>query len=664
MNTGRYTLKEFLTDHNLDQIIIPEIQRDYVWQEDNVINLLKSILENSIRQNEISSDFSEEQLNNMPPDFRKIIERELEKKKNYCNVGFIYAYFDIELSGRFMLIDGQQRMTTLFLILLSLSVKENKQDQFKRLYFKDSVLKFDYKVRESAHDFMLNFFEHILSGKDHNTVIDQYWYFSDYGQDITIQSIIKNYKIIDDFVKIKDLSLQYIENYIEFWYFDTKESKQGEELYIYMNSRGESVNSSDNIKAELLKGLSDHDKHDWGLKWEKWQNLFWKYKKENTNADKGFEEFLKLVKIIELTKASSQKSLINQENNIRKIKESPRISVEGLTLQIIENYFDAFTRLINFNIYNKIWLTGNFNAISYLILLPAIMYAEKYQDCRKEIIFKFVRFFNNTSRFESLKKAPYSSTSIAIGLTKQFLDANYSDVADLIEFQEKKSYENILTIEEVSKLSIYKQSDPDLRNKIERAFWAAQDFKFCKGRIEFIWHCINYEPSKQIFNEQKLDEFNFCFSNFKTLFESPNDLVRRALLTKGDYKVHDGWTATFEGNRYSFIYEDVRWEKEFSNKVRFDSYKLLINDFGQIKNQNINMTKDDILNQIIKTFLTKTLEKNWAYYFVKEPKILEYCKQKLVCFKTNDLNNIILLKDRKAASFNWERLNEFVEFEK
>lgn len=47
MNTGRYTLKSFLTDHNLDQIIIPEIQRDYVWQEENVKKLLISIKENS-----------------------------------------------------------------------------------------------------------------------------------------------------------------------------------------------------------------------------------------------------------------------------------------------------------------------------------------------------------------------------------------------------------------------------------------------------------------------------------------------------------------------------------------------------------------------------------------------------------------------------------------
>lgn len=74
-----------------------------------------------------------------------------------------------------------------------------------------------------------------------------------------------------------------------------------------MNSRGESVSSNESIKANLLKGLSEQEKHDWGVKWEKWQDLFWKNKVENLSADKGFEEFLKWIKIIEYIKASSKR---------------------------------------------------------------------------------------------------------------------------------------------------------------------------------------------------------------------------------------------------------------------------------------------------------------------------------------------------------------------
>lgn len=666
MNTGRYTLKSFLTDHNLDQIIIPEIQRDYVWQEENVTKLLISIFENSKRQSEISQGTTEEELNAMNPALKEIVMRELEKNKNYCNVGFIYAYFDPGLAGRFMLIDGQQRMTTFFLILLCLSAKENKQDQFKRSYLKDGFLKFDYKVREASHDFILNFVEHILSGNDITSVTDQYWYFSEYRQDVTIQSVFNNYKVINDFVAKNDLSLQYVEDYIEFWYFDTNKSKQGEELYIYMNSRGESVSASENIKATLLKGLSDQDKHDWGSKWEKWQNLFWKYRKDNINADRGLEEFLRWIKIIELTKVDSKKSIDKKAETIRDVKEKSRISVEGLSLSAIESYFNALTAVLNCKDEVKLnidWLIGSFAAIDYLKFLPTLMYAEKYPGCSKEDIKRFARFFFNISRFTALSKNPFESLASTIGLTKQFLDANYSDVADLIELKDKNSFENILTSEEISKLTIYKKSQADLRKQIETAFWTAEDFKFCDGRVWFIWYCMDYDPSSQTFDTQKLSDFVYCFSNFKLLFDSPNDILRRALLTKGDYSTHDGRTATLEGDRYSFLKEDWRWKHQLASKGRIEPYKLLLIDFGLIKKQNSNLSKDEILKQIISTFLTTATEKNWIYYFVKESCILTYCGQKLVCFQTGNLDKIILLESRNAAQNNWTKLNEYITFE-
>ncbi len=674
MNTGRYTLKLFLTDHNLDQIIIPEIQRDYVWQEENVTKLLQSILENSNKQIEISQGTSEEDLYAMNPTIREIVIREIEKNKNFCNVGFIYAYFDTELAGRFMLIDGQQRMTTLFLLLLCLSVKENKQDQFRRAYFKDGILKFDYKVRESSHEFILNFVEHTLNNKDYNTITDQFWYYTEYGQDITIQSILRNFKVISDFVNSNDLTLQYVEDYIEFWYFDTNKSKQGEELYIYMNSRGESVSAGESIKATLLKGLSEQEKHEWGSKWEKWQNLFWKKRKKNSNSDKGFEEFLKWIKIIEITKKNCSQTIQYQEGRIREIKNSQKIPAEGLALEIIERYFTALSTLIKFKndvALNEYWLSGAsdpkgiFTAIDYMKLLPMLMYAEKYSKSNKKEIQRFARFFQNISRFSSLSKNPFESLAYTICLAQQFFDANYTDVADLIEFKKEGSYNNILTDEEISKLTIYKKSDEDLRTKIETAFWSVEDYKLCDGKIWFIWFCVNYDPLTQVFDEQRLGDFTLTFTNFKSLFDTPDDLLRRALLTKGDYSIWDGRTATLDGDRYSFINTDSVWKQQLTPSKTAEPYKLLVNDFGKIKSKNIEDSKDTILNNIISAFITTATEKDWIYYFVKEPNVLSYCGKKLVCFRNGDvgLNSIVLLQARNAAEYNWTYLKNRITIE-
>ena len=93
--------------------------------------------------------------------------------------------------------------------------------------------------------------------------------------------------INDDLTKGKIVSN--IENYIEFWFCDTNSSKQGEELYLSMNSRGESMQSNENLKALLLK--DSPNKNDYGKKWEDWQHFFWINKGSSINADKGFNLF-------------------------------------------------------------------------------------------------------------------------------------------------------------------------------------------------------------------------------------------------------------------------------------------------------------------------------------------------------------------------------------
>jgi len=667
MNTGRYTLKLFLTDHNLDQIIIPEIQRDYVWQRSNVERLLQSILDNSMKQSNVSLGITDELLNQLPPQAREAIIREQEKNKVFCNIGFIYAYFDPELAGRFVLIDGQQRLTTMFLTLLALSVKEDKQEQFSRTYFKDNILKFDYKVRESSHDFILNFVNYVLDNKNIDKIKNEYWYFSEYEYDVTIQSVLNNYQTIWNFVINNDLPLSYIEDFVEFWYFDTNKSKQGEELYLYMNSRGETVSPNESVKANLLKGLSETEKHDWGTKWEEWQNLFWKYRGSNKNADKGIEEFLRWIKIIELTKKNSNETVDSQAKFIRQIKETKKIELEGLTLIHIEKYYNALLKLVEYKEEVKFdvnWLTGadinqkEISTLDYIKLMPMLMFAEKYPDCNCIDIKRVARFFYNITRSSEISKNPFNSLVNAINLTKEFLSKNYDDITDIVNF--KDNYKTILTNEEVTKLTIYK-NNKDIREDIEKTFWKAEDYKYCDGKIWLIWDCINFNSTNPFdFTEQKLLEFKLCFDNFIYLFNNPDDLLRRAILTKGDYLVHDGYSTSLENYRYSFINEESRWKSQLSSKERIKPYKLLIQDYNQRKTDN--NTKEDVVNEIIKKYLDTTTQKDWIYYFVKEPTLLSYCWEKKICW-SDDIESIALLQRTKAMDGSWCYLKNKINLE-
>jgi uncharacterized protein with ParB-like and HNH nuclease domain len=661
---NKYTLKEFFTNSNIEQVIIPEIQRDYVWKEENVERLLESICENA-KKHKLGldeMDMTEEDFNKLSPKARDVILREMEDTKIYCNVGFFYAYTDPEMAGRCILIDGQQRMTTLFLLLVYLSIKENKQDKFKNSYLKDGVLKFDYKVRESAHEFLLNFVTHLLSDKSIETATDQYWYFSEYEYDATIQSLLTNYEAIKTYLAGKELSLDYVGNFIEFWYFDTDKSSQGEELYIYMNSRGESVSSGENIKANLLKNLSDDERHTWGEKWESWQSFFWRKRNNNLNADKGIEEFLRWIKIIELVKSNVGKTVEKMTDDIKLIKEQDKVTSGKLKFALIETYFDGINRLIDtkneINWHNE-WFSERPDAIHYFKFFPLLMYVIKYPNYNPIDLQRFARFFFNLTRFDNLSRNPYSTLVNIIRLVEKYLDAGYTDVTDLLAF--KENYKTILTVEEVVKLTIYKLYDNQNRNEIELAFWQAEDFKLCNGTIWFIWDCINYDRIAELFDNFKLEEFNNYFSNFNELFSEPDDLVRRSLLTKGDYKVWDGYSTSLDANRYSFFNEEWRWKNHFEEKSKnltLVCKKLLI-DYCQRQNKNTKLSKEEILNNIISDFLHNCTTKDWIYYFINKPDIFKYCKEKKVCFCSNDINEIVLLEATKAYSY--KALEDFLD---
>jgi len=384
----------------------------------------------------------------------------------------------------------------------------------------------------------------------------------------------------------------------------------------------------EDIKANLMEGLSDQEKREWETKWEQWQGLFLKYQQSEFYAGRGIKEFLKWIKFIEITKSNKEQVEINLKSKIKEIKVAKKIKIEGLSLEKIESYFNALKKLIELKDevkFNLGLLAGYiFDITEYIKLIPLLMYAEKYPNPNAIEIKRFARFFMNITRFDVIFKNPYYSIVNVILLTNLFLERGFTDIANITNFV--KNYKTILSDEEVVKLSIYKQSSDDLRKEIENAFWEAEDYKFCDGKISFILDCIDFEDTSA-FDAQKLSDFKDCFNNFKALFDNPTDLFRRALLTKGDYTVWEGYATSLERNRFSFINEDKRWKEQLSSNNK-ELYKSLIKDFGNRKKTNNTLTTDDILNQIITDFLNNKTEENWIYYFVKEESLLKDCESK------------------------------------
>ena len=222
-------MKEYSLSHLLSEftLIIPEIQREYVWGSN------KSVLKSFI------SDING------------------RIKSDHINVGFLYSY--IVHGSEHYVIDGQQRLTSLVLLLFVLSCEsEDTRTDFQNLlHVKNPTMAFSYNVRPMTEVFLRELFSHEC--KTSEDIKKQKWYLTEYDNDPTIKSILEAL----DLFSLKDLraNITYadLRQKVYFWYFDVQETSQGEELYITMNSRGQKLTDSEQIKPRLFKSLSGNE---------------------------------------------------------------------------------------------------------------------------------------------------------------------------------------------------------------------------------------------------------------------------------------------------------------------------------------------------------------------------------------------------------------------
>jgi len=319
----KLTFKELFDQVN--SVEIPIIQRDYAQGRKD---------QTEVRDTFLGSLFA-----------ALTVDKNYDDKQS-LNLDFVYG--DIDSTGTLSVLDGQQRLTTLFLLHWFLAVKHKNLAEFQKHFTLNGKSRFTYKTRPSSSEF----FDALVSNNDvqqrydsladtpsysiNELINDSTWFFSAWNQDPTVQACLNMLNAIEQiFLAYTGNSYQRLVNaeipYITFQFLRLESFGLSDELYIKMNARGKPLTPFENFKANLeqkIKSFSNdlpryylkaRDKEVNGYEYfihkidTDWADLFWTYRDVGKNQDTFDDEIMNFIRLIIL-----YQYIIDSKNNSKK----------------------------------------------------------------------------------------------------------------------------------------------------------------------------------------------------------------------------------------------------------------------------------------------------------------------------------------------------------
>ena len=618
-----YCLGDIFNGDN--KIIIPDLQRDYCWGDKTA--LVETFVTNLIDL------FNKDDL--------------------HITMGLIYGYE--EPPQYLQLCDGQQRLTTLFLLLGLLN--KRTANSFEQYIITDKTRKeprLHYAIRENTlfflFDLVNNFFIDDNLSLPINDIQNQPWYFKDYDVDPSIQSILKALTIIDKQLENKDIKDKYktfgefLIDKVFFLYYDMENRRNGEETFVIINTTGEPLTATENLKPLILSKITDNGKQQAASEdWENWEDFFWQNRGKNDTADIGLKEFFRWVVLLQFDIINDNKAAFQ---NI--LESMPSTDLRKLDLETVKKYFSIITFLFDKKLIDEfdsyIAPQEQNGQITLFKILPVIEYIARFGKEEIKNIKRVIRFFFNLSRIDNVRKAISEQLPEALKIIKKLPNA---DIISLLEFKGEIS-KTLLTDEEEFKLTLYKTRRKERQN-YEKRFWEAEDHSIWKGEIKPLlqWSCTGGLLNIDKFDVKYFDEY---YKTFLHLFHDECnyvelDITRRALLT---ILPSDNYPKMFRGyTNYSFCWEYEDWKTLiYENDKEFKSFLDILRnkvDIQAIENDLINSCINDIKTG--KRKLDYDLDKFLIY-----PEMLAYCEQKNIQWD-GEKDNWILVPGVRATTF-------------
>ncbi len=640
-----------------NKIEIPIIQRDYVQgRTDNKTERIRDKFLDSIF--EVLSGKKE----NLHLDFVYGSTQTLDKQENE--------------NKKFIPLDGQQRLTTLFLLYWYFGKKEQKTDGIE-------LEKFTYETKASSREFCRNLVKMNRIDFEAKEISDQIKdcaeFLSFWEKDPTVCAMlvmidaIHDKKIENGFKKLRNIKFDFLE-LTNFGLTD--------DLYIKMNARGKALTNFENFKAEFEKHIEENDlepkletikneeelKETFSYKIDgAWLDLFWKlnlqpnpngtdakmvrfftnisvnFFNENNNEENIYKTNADLISFYEevYTKENSHfedlKKVLNKLCEIYEIEENPTDDT-GIKEKDIKQIKELFINFIEEN------PTYHTRIKFYVLSLFLIKIDNPLENIEKWKKWKRItdNLINNT----------YIQGEDEFVNAIQSLKSLSENIQDIYEYV-AKSYDHIRFFFGFQRLEESDKCELIAEDTVwESELIQAEEHWYLGGQVGFLLNFADEDLEKfKEYRDKFIALFGFAQDDDKDKEKRKQRFIYRALLTQMNCFVERD-----RGNEgLPYFNNDLRsknynWRKIFNDKNNRKTFKDFLD---KINKENI----EDDLNKLIEDFNDKT---DWRYHFIKQDEIIDYIKDLNIRkdYSLNRSDDILLSKKQTNYRSSFKLLFE------
>lgn len=609
LDNNKYSFWQLL---NKVYIQIPMIQRDYAQGRESAKGIREKFLDDLI---------------------------DIIINNKTIHLDFVYGTVE---NDNLIPIDGQQRLTTLFLLHYYLALKDSKLNGDT----KEILLKFTYETRISSREFLINLIEKeikIQSISFSSFIRDQNWFFSEWNNDPTINSML----IVLDYLHQK---LKYVEDelfckltqsnsIITFSFLNLSDFKLTNELYIKMNARGKPLSEFENFKSKFENYISDEiikAKLD-----NEWLDIYWKMNKGNIkNTDRLYLNFFKNI--------TAYYSNDFYNTNIFEFDYSSIVNDFIILLNELENYKDEYIHILrdDLNIFEDFLNVDSYKAeyekrLRFYALKSFFIKIGSIKE-NNELFISWMRIniniIHNTvyNKIDDYEKAISIIDELSDLLKKDFYkEISISSILNTDQFKEEKCKAEIIMDNPLQKwedIFIVAEKnwylDGEIGFLIELSKHNITNFNNFSNSFNKLWNFIDKKPSNLFLLQRALLTIPSSQEYIKHTKHKHTSRYTFCTLGKGLREKNENWRKVFNKDIFKTLLKEVDIKNiELSLQNMIDSYKfdyldwksLFINPnhnwtiLDKIRNMQIQYNKDKIyLNR------GQTSATSWGWYSSSE----------------------------------------------